>query len=142
MDTNELIGALVADKHRPAPLAAFWWGALAAATVVAAIVFFATIGPRPDIEEAARSGRFLFKFAVTLTLAASAFAVVRALSRPSDRRHALAYTATAPALLAAAVMFELLVLPPATWASAAVGTNALVCLAYIPLIGIGPLVLF
>lgn len=142
MDTNELIGALVADKHRPAPLAAFWWAALAAATVVAAIVFFATIGPRPDIEEAARSGRFLLKFAVTLTLAASAFAVVRALSRPGDRRHALACMAAAPALLAAAVVFELLVLPRETWANAAMGTNALVCLTYIPLIGIGPLGLF
>ena len=48
----------------------------------------------------------------------------------------------APALLAIAVVGELLLLPSETWTAGAIGTNSLICLSYIPLIGIGPLMIF
>ena len=44
------------------------WPRLAAAVIVAAIVFVAAIGPRPDIAAAAATPRFLFKFVVTIAL--------------------------------------------------------------------------
>ena len=52
------------------------------------------------------------------------------------------YLGAAPALMAMAVVVELFLLPPETWAAKLIGTNSLVCLTSILLIGIGPLVIF
>lgn len=144
MDTSELIRALAADTRQPAPsLPLVWWSAAGLAIVLAAAVFFATLGPRPDIAAAAETPRFLFKFLVTITLAASAFGLARALSRPGEaRRRAMLALAAAPALVAMAVVVELVVLPSGAWAATTIGTNSVLCLTYIPLIGIGPLALF
>ena len=144
MDTDDLIKALAADTRRPTvALSLVWWGAAGFATVLAAAVFFVTLGPRPDIGAAVQTPRFLIKFVVAVTLAASAFGLLRALSRPGDLwRRALPYLWAAPALLAIAVSGELLLLPSETWTASAIGTNSLICLSYIPLIGIGPLMIF
>jgi hypothetical protein len=144
MDTNQLISALAADVRRPvASLSSVWWGAAGLAIALAAAVFYATLGPRPDIAAAAETTRFVFKFVVMITLAASAFSVARPLSRPGETwRKALPLLTAAPALLAIAVISELVLLPPNTWSAKMVGTNSMTCLAYIPLIGIGPLTIF
>lgn len=144
MDTNELIRALAADtRHRTASLPSVWWGAAGLAILLAAAVFFATLGLRPDIAAAAETPRFLFKFLVTIALAASAFGVVRTLARPDGSwRKAMPYLMAAPALVALGVIVELFALPPDTWLTTLVGTNSMVCLTYVPLIGIGPLVIF
>jgi hypothetical protein len=142
MDTDELIDRLAADPRRPAPsLSIVWWGAASLAVALAAVVFFATLGPRLDFAVAAETPRFLFKFVVTTTLAVSSFALVRALSRPGETawRKAAPFIATPPALMIIGVVAELLVLPPELRAARMVGTNSLVCLTFIPLIGIGPL---
>ena len=145
MDTSELIEKLAADPRQPAPsLPAVWWGAVGAAIAIAAVVFFATLGPRPDFAAAAETPRFLFKFVVTAMLAVSAFALARALSRPDETawRRAAPLLAAAPALLAVAVIAELLILPPDLWAAKMIGRNSMACLFYVPLIGIGPLAIF
>ncbi|WP_054308822.1 NrsF family protein [Mesorhizobium sp. 1M-11] len=144
MDTNKLVEALVADIRKPGPsLAGLWWTAAVFATLLAGVVFFITLGPRPDIAEAAETPRFLFKFAVTMALATAAFGAARALSRPgSDWRHTMVYLIAAPAMLLAAVAVELVLVPPTLWGTRLVGTNSLVCLTFIPLIGAGPLVVF
>jgi hypothetical protein len=144
MDTNELIKALAADTRPPAAsLSSVWWGAAGLAIALAAAVFFAMLGPRPDIATAAETPRFLFKFAVTLTLAVSAFGLARALSRPGEAwRKAMPYLPAAPALMAMAVIVELVALPPDTWSVKLIGTNSIACLTYISLIGIGPLAIF
>jgi hypothetical protein len=62
------------------------------------------------------------------------------LSRPGVSSHrAVACLAAAPALIALAVVAELFALPPNTWSATMIGTNSIVCLTYIPLIGLGPL---
>lgn len=141
MDTNELIKALAADTRQPVTsLSSVWWSAAGLAIAFAAVAFFATLGPRPDIAAATETPRFLFKFVVTITLAASAFRCVRALSRPGGNwRRALPWLAAAPVLLAIAVIVELVLLPTDTWSATIVGTNSMVCLTFIPLIGLGPL---
>jgi hypothetical protein len=141
MDTNELIRALAADaRQQVTSISSVWWGAVGLAICLAAAVFFTTLGLRPDIATAAETPRFLFKFVVTIMLAASAFGLARALSRPDETwRKAMPYLAIAPALIVMAVIVELLVLPPDTWSAKLVGTNSVDCLTYIPLIGIGPL---
>jgi hypothetical protein len=142
MKTDDLIKALAADTALPArPLARTWLITGAAAALLAAVVFFATIGPRPDIADAAQTVRFLLKPMLTLILAATAFAALSTLSRPGARPNSV-LLAAAPALLALAVIAELAVLPAEAWRVNLVGTNALVCLTYIPLIGIGPLAAF
>jgi len=144
MDTSRLIRALAADTGRPAAsLSRAWWGAAGLSAAIAAVVFYATLGPRPDIAAAAETARFLFKFVVTMALAASAFGVARALSRPGEAwRKVMPFLAAAPALLAIAVVSELVLLPPETWSARMIGMNSMICLTYIPLIGIGPLALF
>jgi hypothetical protein len=144
MDTNELIKALAADaRQRAAPMSFVWWGAAGLAISVAAAVFFATLGPRPDIAIAVETPRFLFKFVVTITLAVSAFGLARALSRPGETwRKAMPYLAAAPTLMAIAVIVELSLLPPDAWSAKLIGTNSMICLAFVMLIGIGPLTVF
>lgn len=144
MDTNELIRALAADaRQQAASISSVWWGAVGLAISLAAAVFFATLGLRPDFATAAETPRFLFKFVVTIMLAASAFGLARTLSRPEEAsREAMPYLAIAPALIVMAVIVELLVLPLDTWSAKLVGTNSVMCLTFIPLIGIGPLTIF
>jgi len=142
MDTDRLIRTLVADSGRPtAPMGRTWAVAIPAAVVVAAAVFFVAIGPRPDIAVAAETLRFLFKFVVTVTLAVTALAVLGRLARPGSRL-ALALLLAAPALLLASVAVELSVLPAADMRASWIGSNATICLTFIPLIGIGPLAAF
>lgn len=141
MDTNELIKALAADTRRPmTSLSSAWWRATGLATALAAAVFYATIDPRPDIAAAAGTLRFLIKFVVMLTLAGGAFGALRALSRPEGNlRKALPLLIVAPALLVAAVVLELLTVPPETWPARMIGTSNVYCLILIVMIGLGPL---
>ena len=144
MDTNELIRTLAEDARRPAmQFTTTWWVAVSLAITFDAAVFLAIFGPRPDIAAAAETFRFLFKFLVTITLAASAFGCARALSRPGETwRSSILCLATAPALIVMAVVVELFTLPPDTWSATIIGKNNIVCLAYISLTGLGPLAIF
>jgi hypothetical protein len=114
----------------------------AAGTSAAATLFFAEIGFRPDIAEAVHSIRFLFKFVVTISLAATAFIATLKLSRPDDDLSSSSVMLVAPILLACAVGVELSVLPSEQWMSKLIGHNARFCLTLIPLLSIGPLVCF
>jgi len=144
MKTDDLIKAISTDAGRPAPSMAGAWGlALVAAALVALVVFTAMLGPRPDIAEAVATLRFPFKFVVTLALAGSALAVLQAVARPgADWRRTAPWLALAPALLLCAVALELLAVPAGEWRARLVGVNSMVCLAAIPLIGLGPLAIF
>src|SRR5690606_36815099 len=90
-------------------------------------------------EAASSSVRFLFKFVVTLSLAVSAFLIVRGLSRPDfkiDRR--LWWLALGPALLLAGIVLELASVPPEAWRTRMIGHNALFCMTVIPLLSLAP----
>jgi hypothetical protein len=111
-------------------------------TLVAATLFFAAVGFRPDIAQAAQTIRFLFKFVVTISLAATAVLVSFKLSRPDEDFRSSSALLVAPILLACAVGVELLVVPSEQWMSKLIGHNARICLTLIPLLSIGPLVCF
>lgn len=139
-DTNELIKVLAADARPVTRLSTVWWRAAALAVAVAAAIFLATLGPRPDIAAAAGSVRFLSKFVVMLTLVGGAFGALRALSRPEGNlREALPLLIAGPALLVAAVAAELLAVPPETWLERLIGTSNVYCLILIMMLGLGPL---
>jgi hypothetical protein len=144
MDTGELIKVLAADAKLPrTSLPLIWWRAASLATVLAAIVFYATVGPRPDIAAAVGTFRVLFKFALMLTLADTAFGALRTFSRPEGSwRRALSPLAVVPALLIAAVVLELMSVPRETWSERAMGASNVYCTILIMMIGIGPLSLF
>jgi hypothetical protein len=144
MKTDDLIRALGADARAvPVERRPVWALAAVAATVIAALVFFSTIGPRPDIAQAAHTMRFLFKFVFTGVLLASAFPLVRMLSVPAARPgRAALWLLAAPLLMAGALVLEMLAVPSADWMPRLVGHNMPVCLSMIPLIGLGPLAVF
>ncbi|MDX8518501.1 NrsF family protein [Mesorhizobium dulcispinae] len=144
MRTEDLIKALDADSRNKAmPLGPAWWLAVGVAVVVAAMAFFMTIGPRPDIMPAMHTVRFLSKFVFTLALTTSAFALIRVLSTPgAASRRAKLWMFAAPALVVIAVILELFVVPEAEWGKRLVGSNMMICMTFIPLIGIGPLAIF
>ncbi len=144
MRTEDLIKALDADTSSKAmPLRSAWWMAAAAAVVIAAVVFFLAIGPRPDIMIAMHTVRFLLKFVFTIVLAVTAFGLIRALSTPgASIARAVAWMAAAPLLVAIAVALELFMVPEPMWGTRMVGSNMMICMGFIPLIGIGPLAVF
>lgn len=143
MKTDDLIRALASDTHprsiRPARLLAF---VLPLAVAIAVAVFLLAIGPREDLVAALQTVRFDFKLVVAAILAASALAMVARIARPDADWSRGIVLVIAPAILLAGVALELVMLEPGRWAPAAMGTNALVCLTFIPLIGLGPLALF
>jgi hypothetical protein len=137
--TDDLIELLVKDlvpwRFRSAVAVA-----IAGGVIIAAVLFLAEVGPRPDISGVVSSGRFLFKFVVTISLAATAIWVMLSIGRPggslSQRGLALSI---APALLACAAAIELVILPESQWMPHLIGHNARLCLTLIPLLSIGPL---
>ena len=139
MKTDNLVELLAKDLV-PWRFRSVLAAAVAGGILIAAILFFAGIGFRPDISEAVKSARFLFKFVVTISLAVTAIWVVHSVCRPGSSlaRIGLAL-AIAPALLICAAAVELLVLPESQWMPHLVGHNARFCLTLIPLLSIGPL---
>ena len=139
MKTDDLIELLVKDlvpwRFRSAVA-----GAVTGGVIIAAVLFFAEVGPRPDIFAVVQSGPFLFKFVVTISLAITAIWVTLSIGRPggslSQRGLALSM---APALLACAAAIELVILPESQWIPHLVGHNARICLTLIPLLSVGPL---
>lgn len=141
MKTDDLINTLGADAKTTAmPLGRMWFAVLTFAVIAAAAVFFMTIGMRPDFMQAAQTMRFLFKFVFTATLAVTAFLALRMLAMPGAPAGGYGrWLLIAPLLMAAAVVLELIAMPSSDWGRRLVGTNMMVCLTFIPLIGLVPL---
>jgi len=141
METERLIRGLSSDARLSSPrMPAILAAAVGASAVLAALVFFAVLGPRADIALAAATPRFLFKFVLTLALAATAVMLAGRASRPgAPLAVLLPFLAAVPLLAITAVSVEFVTVPPADWAARWIGTNAGTCLTFIPLIGIGPL---
>lgn len=143
MDTESLIRTLAQDKAAAAPMPRAWALAAGVAAIIAATVFWVSIGPRPDIAYAAGTVRFLFKFVATLSLFATALWALTSLARPGvDARAVLPALLVAPSLLLVAVGMELMAIPADQIGPRWLGTNSMVCVTFIPLIGIGPLAVF
>ena len=101
--------------------------------MVSAILFEATLGPRPDVAEALRTPRFLLKIIEALLLAATATFLVTRLARPGAPTGAARFAMlAAPALLIMAVLAELVLIGRSEWATRLIGSNSRVCLTAIP----------
>jgi hypothetical protein len=138
MQTENFIRLLTADQHvQRVSIERALAAALAVGFAVSAVLFWITLGPRDDIAAAATTPRFVAKIVESLLLAAAAAVLTVRLMRPglSPRMAAMALIA-APALLAAAVIVELLFVPPAQWWTKLYGNNALICITAIPLLAL------
>ena len=143
MKTGDLIKGLSADKTPGMPMARTWLLATLAAVGLAALAFFALLGPRPDINDAMGSWRFLLKFVETGLLALTAWGAVTMLSSPGQYRSwPMVALLAAPVLLVIAAMLEMSLIPSGDRVPKMIGTNNMLCLLAIPAIGLPPLAVF
>jgi hypothetical protein len=136
MKTDKLIHALAADNATSVPSLDRWLSlTILAGIAVSGVLFAALLGPRKDIAIVAADFSFLFKFVVTLTLAATAAFLVNQLARPgAETRHLAVALLAAPLLLTAAVIAEFASVEPAARTMKLVGTTWFSCLIFIPLL--------
>ncbi len=142
MKTSDLIAALAADAPaRSASIGRRLALALGVGALISATLFMTTLGPRHDIAAAAQTMRFDLKFVDTLTFLLPCALLCLRLARPDAGPGAMALWLAAPlALLAGAVVMELIMVPSQLWATRLVGTNWMHCLMLIPLMSIPPLI--
>lgn len=141
MKTENLIAAMAADNAtRPTPMSRAFTRDLGLGFVVSALFFFAFLGLRRTFFESLDDPRFLFKFVFTATMAATGLILAWRLARP-DARPGLAWRAVllAPALILAASLVEMAVVPENQWAARMIGQNAVHCLTFIPVMALAPL---
>jgi hypothetical protein len=140
--TGDLIRALAADSEvHPMPPGRALALALIPGVAIALGLHFAVLGLRPHLLALLGEPRLLFKLCLTILLVALSSPLVLRLVRPgaSVRRAAL-MLAIVPALLAAAILAELLAVPAAEWGQRLIGSNAMFCLKTIPFLSAAPLV--
>ena len=136
MRTDDLVRALVADNTiRSAPVSQYFAIAVTTGFTIAAILFDVRLGPRPDFIAVLSEPRFIFKFVVTLTLAATATVLVLRMARPGvETRPSALALAAGPVLLVFGVLIELASVPSSSWATKLIGTNVVFCLTQVPLL--------
>ena len=138
MRTNDLIGALAADVKPGLSPGRALAVAVAAGALAAAILFSLVLGPRPDIAHAVATIRFDFKFVLTLSLAASAAVLALRLARP-EARAGKTILLVVPAMLAIAIVLELVNVPAQDWLARWIGHNSRACMINIPFLSLLPL---
>jgi hypothetical protein len=140
MKTDQLVAALVADGTAGVkPIARSLGLALAAGIVLSLVLFFLTLGIRPDIRPALETWRFDLKIVTALLGLVLAFAVCRDCARPDMPRHPLRRLLLLLVLVVAAVAAELALVPEASWRQRLVGSNSLICLPMVPILSLAPL---
>ena len=141
MKTDDLILALGADARRRGPsLTGRVMLALAIGACVSLAVFMFMVGPRPDIVPAMHTMRFDLKFLDTLALLTPALLLCLRMSRPEVTAGTMLMWLLAPvALLALAVVVELLTVPSDLWMRKIIGRNWYHCLTLVPVFSLPPL---
>jgi hypothetical protein len=138
--TADLIDVLVQDAPVKWGLSSRLAMAFAAGGAIAAGLFMAGVGMRPDMSVAGHTMRVQFKFLFALTVLSGAAGSVTRAGRPDAARGPWAFIlAAAPVLLGLAVVAELLATPERSWMPNLIGHNAGWCLVIIPALALGPL---
>jgi hypothetical protein len=135
METDQLIRTLAADNtHRARPVGFMLALALVAAAPVSILMFFMTLGIRPDVMIAIHNPFFVLKFAVTLALAIAAIVVSLHLSRPDALLRGWALLLLVPAgILAIGIGGEMMAPQRLPMMARLIGHNSRVCMLAITL---------
>jgi hypothetical protein len=138
METDQLIRTLAADNaHRARPVGFVLALALLTAAPVSVLMFFASLGVRPDVMSAMHNPFFDLKFAVTLALAIAAIAISLHVSRPEALLRGWAWLLLIPAgLLVAGIGGEMMLPQRLPMMTRLVGSNSRVCMTAIPLLSL------
>lgn len=138
MKTDELIKTLSEDATKPRPMwrSAGMMGLVGGAAAL--ILFFLTLGVRPDLAQAAATGLFQLKMAVFGAIAVVTAADFYRLMRPGARQVPYGVIAAA-AILTAAAAYQLSVVPPAEWQAQMFSGDWRACLVAVPFLALGPL---
>lgn len=141
MKTEHLVEALVTDGAAGRrPLARSLILALLGGGAVSFAVFLVELGVRADIGPALATWRFDLKVATMLLAVVLAFGLCLDCARPDAPAHPLRRLLPLAGVGLAAVVGELVLVPPVSWQTRLVGTNAMICLPMIPALAIAPLV--
>lgn len=142
MKTEELIRALAADETSwSMPLAPALLLGLLPGIALSALFYAVVLGPRPHLMALITEPRILFKIVFPGVLALCAAPALLRLMRPGAHLRAFALLLGFLALvLAAAVVIELIVVPPVEWERYWIGHNAAICVTVIPIMAFGPLI--
>jgi hypothetical protein len=139
MKTEQLVEALVAEGARARPIGSSLVLALAVGLALSLVVFFLTLGVRPDIRPALGTWRFDLKIATAVLGLVLAFGVCRDCARPDMPPHPLRRLLPLLVLIVAAVAVELALVPEAAWRQRLIGSNSMICLPMVPILSLAPL---
>ena len=140
MRTEDLIRALANDSaSQPEPVARRFVTRALVGVLAASCVFTLILTPRPDLSVVIVTPRVAFKFLITLALVVAAGALAFRVMRPEARSSLWSVLIPVLALLTVGVAAELMSSPPAAWRPLLTGSNALACLALVPLLSLLPL---
>ena len=138
MNTDQLIRTLAADTdRRELRVGAVLAMALVTGGLIAIVMFFATLGFRPDIDTAIHNPFFDLKFLVTISLAVSAATISVHLSRPEASLNGWKWLLLIPAaLLAIGIVSEMMLPQRLPWLTRLIGSNSKVCMTAVPLLSL------
>lgn len=140
MKTDELINLLSEDAPVRLRLGRMMALALLIGAAISIALMISTIGLRHNMQTVFETARVFFKICETLLLAILASRLVFQIGRPGVPLRARALALLLPAaLLAAAVIAELFVVPEQNWAASMIGDNAAFCVFFIPVLSLAPL---
>jgi hypothetical protein len=140
--TRELVEALVSDidSRGLAPARALALASIPAIAIALGL-HLAVLGLRPHLISLLGDPRIAFKIGLTILLALlSSRLVLRLVTPGATLRNPAFLLAIVAALLAAAVLAELLVVPEYLWSRRLLGSNAGFCLKSIPFLAAAPLI--
>lgn len=143
MKTDDLIKALTADNATVAPpISRTLLVALAAGLVLATAHFFSLLTMRSDFAHAiTHDPRFMFKFVFAIGLFIPALLLVFKFARPDGTAAGTKWLFAVPfVLLAGAIGYEMMTVPPDHWQVNAMGSMPGACMKYIPILAAAPFV--
>lgn len=141
MKTDELIRLLSEDARVPMRLGRMLLLAIGFGVLVSGVLLVSTVGLRHNLVSAVETARVAFKIGATLLLAVIACGLALRIATPGVPTRPFLRALLLPlALLVAAIIAELLVLPPAAWGTSMVGLHPVFCIFFIPVLSLAPLV--
>lgn len=137
MKTDDLIRVMAADTTQVAPVQRILPAAILVTATISGLVFFSTMGVRPDLSTALGQTDVLLKHGFPVVMALAALGATIRLSRPEARLGGWGWALlVAPAVVTAAFWITAASTPISAWPAAIAGHSIAACLSCIPLIGL------